>query len=204
MAFWPRRPRIDELVREHYRDLYRFAYRLTGRQADAEDLTQETFYRAQGALPRLRDPRKAKAWLFKILHNLHRQGRRQGASRTHLPWTEVEDEFPLPSEAVTRNLRDERLREAVLQVEELYRTPLILFYFGSFSYREIGDILEVPPGTVMSRLARGKSALRRLLAGQGLGSASDLMSSLGPDSSPHPPQRRPGHRRPEQHRKDES
>jgi len=172
MALWPRRPRIERLVDEHYQDLYRFAYRLTGRQADAEDLTQETFYRAQETLPSLRDPKRAKAWLHRILRNFYLQDRRRETGRTHLPWTAVEDEFPLPAEAVTRNLREERLEAAVRRIEEIYRTPLVLFYFGCFSYLEIAEILEIPPGTVMSRLARGKAALRRLLAGHGVESSS--------------------------------
>jgi RNA polymerase sigma-70 factor (ECF subfamily) len=197
MALWPRRPSIEVLVFEHYQDLYRFAYRLTGVAADAEDLTQETFYRAQEALSRLRHPRRAKAWLFRILRNLYLQDRRQESARSYLPWTAVEEEFSLPAEAVTRSLQEERLQAALLQIEEIYRTPVILFYFGSFSYQEIAELLDLPPGTVMSRLARGKTALRRLLSGQGMESSSDPLPSLEALDPPRPKSPKPPEDRPE-------
>src|ERR1700757_1783055 len=71
----PGSPRnVERLVAEHYASLYRYAYRLTGSEADAEDLTQETFCKAQMSLGQLRDPGRAKSWLFSILRNayLHR------------------------------------------------------------------------------------------------------------------------------------
>src|SRR5262245_8006033 len=68
------RRRVQQLVEAHYATLYRYAYRLTGSPADAEDLTQETFCQAQLKLHQVRDPTRIRAWLFRILRNayLHR------------------------------------------------------------------------------------------------------------------------------------
>src|SRR5215211_378961 len=62
---------IHQLIDAHYQALYRYAYRLSGSAADAEDLTQETFNKALTRLPQLREPDRAKAWLFRILRNLY-------------------------------------------------------------------------------------------------------------------------------------
>lgn len=154
-------PTLPELVEAYYERLYRFAYRLSGSAADAEDLTQQTFLTAQTSLHQLREPEHAKAWMFTIMRNTYLKGRRkkqtQIVSLENAPEpSEVEDE--------AAQLRMEELQAILDELPDEFREPLILFYFQEFSYKEIADVLEVPLGTVMSRLARGKKHLRSRLA----------------------------------------
>jgi len=154
---------VERLVEEHYVALYRYAYRLTGSEADAEDLAQETFCKAQMNLSQLRATDRAKNWLFTILRNayLHR--------------TRSEKQQPVPLDLVgdvpdnlPETLPDvdpDQLQQALGDLPEVYRTPILLYYFEEFSYRDIAEQMDLPIGTVMSRLARAKVWLRsRLLA----------------------------------------
>jgi len=156
------RRRIEELVAEQYVPLHRYAYRLSGCAAEAEDLTQEAFCQAQLKLNQLRDPGRAKAWLFSILRNtyLHRLRTARRQSTVSLEFVDdVVERLPEPLPEV----EPQRLQEALNELPEDFRTPLILYYFEDFSYREIAEQMEVPLGTVMSRLARAKTHLRNRL-----------------------------------------
>jgi RNA polymerase sigma-70 factor (ECF subfamily) len=153
---------VQQLVEEHYEPLYRYAYRLTGSPADAEDLTQEAFCQAQLKLGQLRDRGRAKAWLFSILRNayLHRVRARKQEHLVSLDWLgDLPDRLPDPLPPVD----PERLQRALNELPEVFRTPVILFYFEDFSYRDIAEQMELPIGTVMSRLARAKAHLRARL-----------------------------------------
>jgi RNA polymerase sigma-70 factor (ECF subfamily) len=153
---------VQALVEEHYAALYRYAFRLSGSAADAEDLTQDTFCQAQLKLSQLRDPARAKAWLFSILRNAYLH-RRRAARQEHvvsLDWVgDLPDRLPEPLPEVD----PQRLQEALNELPEGFRTPLILYYFEEFSYRDIAEQMELPMGTVMSRLARAKAHLRARL-----------------------------------------
>lgn len=151
--------RVQELVEAHYSALYRYAYRLSGSAADAEDLTQDAFCKAQMQLHQLRDPDRAKPWLFTILRNsfLHRT-RHENAKR-HCALDSVGDiagQKPEPAP----DIDSDDLQNALNELPETFRTPVILYYFEEFSYRDIADQLDVPIGTVMSRLSRAKAHLR--------------------------------------------
>jgi RNA polymerase sigma-70 factor (ECF subfamily) len=171
---WPGNTRkIEELVQTHYRSLFAFAYRLSGSVQEAEDLTQDTFCQAQAKLGQLRDWAKARSWLFTILRNgyLHRVRARKIENR--VPLEEV-GELPERLPAPLPEVDPEKLQLALNELAEEFRTPLILFYFEEFSYREIAEQMEVPLGTIMSRLARAKAYLRsRLLQPGDLALAQD-------------------------------
>ena len=154
---------VQRLVEDNYSALYRYAYRLSGSMADADDLTQESFCKAQLNLAQLRDPSRAKPWLFSILRNayLHRVRADRQARCVSL---DAVCDIAEPSPEPLPDVDSEQLQAALNELAEVYRTPLILFYFDDFSYREIAEQMELPIGTVMSRLARAKSWLRcRLL-----------------------------------------
>lgn len=163
MSWFARPPRIEDLVTDHYESVYRFAYRLSGTAAEAEDLTQETFCQAQVKISQLREPAAARGWLFSIVRNgyLHRIRSRKAAKTVSL------DEANEPIERYDESefvVDPAKLQEALSDLPEAFRTPLILYFFEDFSYRQIADQLSVPVGTVMSRLARAKGYLRdRLL-----------------------------------------
>jgi RNA polymerase sigma-70 factor (ECF subfamily) len=153
---------IQKLADDHYLALYRYAYRLTGAAAEAEDLTQEAFCLAQQKYHQLRDRAKAKSWLFSILRNayLHRVRAHKQEQAVPLDWVgDVAEALPDPLPEV----EPEQLQKALNELPEVYRTPIILFYFEEFSYRDIAEQMELPIGTVMSRLARAKAHLRARL-----------------------------------------
>jgi len=152
-------PDIGQLVEHYYSLLYRFAYRLSGTAADAEDLTQQTFLTAQRKLDQLREAASVRSWLCSILRNLFLKTRRRQtmASLEVLPEPEGERNSDPPE------FDSETLQQVLGELPEEFRTPLILFYFEEFSYREIAEQMQVPLGTIMSRLARGRSQLKSKL-----------------------------------------
>jgi RNA polymerase sigma-70 factor (ECF subfamily) len=156
------RRRIQELVQQHYEGLYRYAYRLSGSAADAEDLTQDAFCQAQLKLNQLRDPARVKAWLYSILRNNYLHRLRDARREPTLPLDSIGDVAQPPPEPLPA-VDGQRLQQALNELPEDFRTPVILYYFDDFSYRDIAEQMELPIGTVMSRLARAKAHLRARL-----------------------------------------
>jgi RNA polymerase sigma-70 factor (ECF subfamily) len=162
MLGFGRQRQIEELVATHYALLYRYAYRLSGSSQEAEDLTQEAFFLAQNKLGQLRDWQRAKAWLFSILRNAYLHKVRAGKKEKCVSLegiAEVPDRLPEPLLEVD----PAQLQQMLNELPETFRTPLILYYFEDFSYRDIAEQMNVPLGTVMSRLARAKAYLRQRL-----------------------------------------
>jgi RNA polymerase sigma-70 factor, ECF subfamily len=153
------------LVDRYYAALYRFALSLARNQADACDLTQQTFYVWATKGHMLRDATRAKTWLFTTLYREFLRGRRRDTRVTSL------EDLPTGENDVAdeeidrvRRLDGALVLEALGAVAENFRTPLTLFYLEDLSYQEIAETLGVPVGTVMSRLSRGKDFLRAALA----------------------------------------
>lgn len=167
--------RLRELVDAHYEALYRYAFRLTGSAADAEDLTQEAFGKALSRLAQLREPERAKAWLFRILRNLYLHKVRDDKRHRIVPLDAVGDVAGRETED-SPEIDVARLQQALLELDEGFRTPLILFYFEEFSYRDIAEQMDLPIGTVMSRLARAKGYLRSKLSPEGQSGADRVTS----------------------------
>ena len=153
---------VLRLVEDHYESLYRYAYRLSGCPTDAEDLTQETFCKAQAQLGQLRDPDRAKPWLFSILRNAYLHRARSERQRKVVSIDMIGD-VPEPAADSIPEIDPEQLQEALNELPEVFRTPIILYYFEDFSYRDIAEQMDLPIGTVMSRLARAKAHLREYL-----------------------------------------
>lgn len=152
---------VEELVRQFADRLYRIAYRMTNQADVAEDLVQEAFLDAHRNLGQLRSSESAFAWLVSILHR-RRVKWLKGTARQAtipLPATDVAAEVPEPPGAIDQ----EELALALERLPDEFREPLVLFYFDEMKYREIADVLETPIGTVMSRIARAKAALRSIL-----------------------------------------
>jgi RNA polymerase sigma-70 factor (ECF subfamily) len=153
---------LHSLIDAHYEALYRYAYRLSGTAADAEDLTQEAFGKALARLPQLREPDRARAWLFRILRNLYLHKVRDQKRHKVVPLDAV-GELPGRAEPDVPDIDPAKLQQALNELDEAFRTPIILFYFEEFSYRDIAEQMDLPIGTVMSRLARGKAYLKSRL-----------------------------------------
>jgi len=155
---------FESLVTAHYEPLYRFALTLARRGEEAADLTQETFYRYATKGGQLRDASKAKSWLFTTLYRQFLMRRRHEMRFPHSELTEAQADLPVVEPKAIHQLDAVTVMEALNNLDETYRAPLALFYLGDYSYREIAEVLDVPIGTVMSRLSRAKSMLRHQLA----------------------------------------
>ena len=159
MAEWTASADVARLVADHYQVLYRYAYRLSGSVPDAEDLTQQTFLVAQQKLDQVRVAESVRAWLFTVLRNCYSKNYRR---RPPLPMASTDlDINAVPDEVIEQNIDSEQLQNAINSLGAEFKIVVLLFYFEYRSYREIARLLEIPIGTVMSRLARAKSQLRR-------------------------------------------
>jgi len=154
---------FEKLVEDFYLPLYRFAFSLSRQESDAADLTQQTFLLWASKGHQLRDSSKVKTWLFTSLYREF-LGRKRDRDRF------VESEASLETIAqqsipasVVDELDGQIVQSALHELEEIYRAPLTLFYLQQHSYKEIAEILEIPIGTVMSRISRGKDQLRKAL-----------------------------------------
>lgn len=156
-------PDFEQAVNSYYEGLYRFGYSLTGNADDAFELTQETFARFLSKHGQIRDGGKIKAWLSTTLYRTFLGWKRREARHPHIELSLVQDELPVLRPEAMDKLEREEVCQALFQVEERYRTPLALYYFEQLSYVEISEVLEIPIGTVMSRLSRGKELLRKSL-----------------------------------------
>jgi RNA polymerase sigma-70 factor (ECF subfamily) len=155
---------FEKLVEDYYMPLYRFALSLSRKESDAADLTQQTFFLWASKGHQLRDPSKVKTWLFTSLYREF-LGRKRQQDR----FVEAESSAEaiaaqaIPA-SVVNQLDGDIVQRALFALEEIYRAPLTLFYLQQHSYKEIAETLEVPIGTVMSRISRGKEQLRKTLA----------------------------------------
>ncbi len=151
-----------ELVDRHYQALFRFGMSLTHNVDRASDLVQETFCIWAAKNDQLRDRSKAKTWLFTTLHREFLSQRRRAARFSDEPLDEAREEaVTAPEEDAERQIDGQKALTLLSTLEDAYRAPLALFYLQQHSYKEIAEILEIPIGTVMSRLSRGKEMLRR-------------------------------------------
>jgi RNA polymerase sigma-70 factor (ECF subfamily) len=158
---------------EHIDGLYSYALVLSRNRSEAEDLVQETYVRALGAMGRLRPESNVKSWLFTILRNIWLNQLRQRRTAPQIIEMDVEginagigtktaddDPYALYVSTVERN----QVREAIQQLPAEYREIILLREYEELSYQEIATILDCPAGTVMSRLARARAKLRALLS----------------------------------------
>lgn len=173
---------FEQLVDQYYVPLYRFAMSLTQSEATACDLTQQTFFLWAKKGHQLRDRSKAKSWLFTTLHREFLGSRRRETRFPHHEMEEVGHELPSVSPTVVNDLDGGTVMDALVQVDELYRAPLMLFYLEDFSYQEIAEYLGIPIGTVMSRLNRGKAQLRQLLQDRHPAQAAGNIISLNQET----------------------
>jgi RNA polymerase sigma factor (sigma-70 family) len=155
---------FEQIVAQYYGSLYQFAFSLTRAEADACDLTQQTFYVWAIKGHQLRDRSKVKTWLFTTLHRAFLESRRRQTRYPHHELSEVETELPVCSPKMVDQLDAAQVVQALSQVDEIYQAPVALFYLEDCSYKDIAEILQTPIGTVKSRMARGIAQLQKLVA----------------------------------------
>jgi RNA polymerase sigma-70 factor (ECF subfamily) len=154
-------PAIEDLP-QHVAGLRRYALALTGSRYEAEDLVQETLTRAIGAAAGFRKGGNLRGWLFSIMHNAFISSVRSRRAATQ----ELDDDLPElmqpPNQLDRLEVRD--VMAALSRLPEAQRAALVLIALEDFSYAEAARVLEIPIGTLMSRLARGREALRRAMS----------------------------------------
>jgi RNA polymerase sigma-70 factor (ECF subfamily) len=164
-------PDFEKLVSEYYAALYRFAFSLTHSESEACDLVQQTYYLWATKGHQLKDGSKAKSWLFTTLHREFLRRHRRETRFPHEELEESDDRLPLVVADRTASMDAAAVHGALGLVDEVFRAPVALFYLEDQSYQAIAEILEVPLGTVKSRISRGIAQLHRhLTRGEGAGS----------------------------------
>ncbi len=170
--------KFSELAMEYMPSLYTAALRMTRNPADAEDLVQETYLKAYRAFNGFTEGTNLKAWLYRILTNTYINAYRAKKRRPEESDIDDLENFylyrrlgGLEGAAAGRSAEDEVLdhftetevKEAIEALPEQFRMAVLLGDVEGFSYKEIAEILDVPIGTVMSRLHRGRRALQKRL-----------------------------------------
>lgn len=160
---------FDSIYEEQADYVYSLSRRVSKTRSDAEDLFQEAFLKAYRFLPRFRGG-SVKSWLRRIVINTNISNHRGLKNQPTLPldekpgWKEsVPDKSAGPEEMAEQADTTERLQDALAELTEDARTVLVLREIEGLNYQEIADLLEVPKGTVRSRLARAREALRQVL-----------------------------------------
>ena len=188
------RSQFAVLAMEHMPALYTAARRMTRNPADAEDLVQETFLKAYRSFDRFEEGTNLKAWLYRILTNTFINSYRAAKRRPEKADVEdVEDLYLYrrlgdlnsggfgrsAEEEVLQGITDDEVKQAIESLPETFRMAVLLADVEGFSYKEIAEITEVPIGTVMSRIHRGRRALQKALtdyaATRGLVGSSDTV-----------------------------
>src|SRR6266511_5573907 len=169
---------LDLLVQRYHKSVYNLAYRLSGNPDDASDIAQETFLRVYHALPNFRGDANFSTWLYRIVTNVFLDERKKQRVRAH---SSLEEFIELEDSTVTRQIQDptpgpevitlhmeraEIIQKAVLALPSNQRLMIGLYHFQNRSYEEIAEILQLPIGTVKSRLNRARLALKNKLMGE--------------------------------------
>jgi RNA polymerase sigma factor (sigma-70 family) len=157
---------FEDLVDQYYQALYRFGFSLAKNPDRAADLVQQTFVIWAQKGHQLKDRSKAKTWLFTTLYREHLSNARKSQRHPELEISEAEHELPSDEEETGRQLDARRAVSLLSQLDETFRAPLTLFYLQQHSYKEIAEVLDVPMGTVMSRISRGKEQLRKKMGSE--------------------------------------
>jgi RNA polymerase sigma-70 factor, ECF subfamily len=170
-----RREQFETLARKYHRDIFNAALRMTGNYVDAEDLTQETFLKAYVAFDQFTLGTNFRAWLLRILTNTHiNRYRRSRRTPDTVAWEDLAENGnrrvpeerspdPLPEEQVLANVPDDTIAPAIAALPDEFREAVILSDMHELSYKEIADALDIPLGTVRSRIFRGRRLLRSAL-----------------------------------------
>ena len=152
---------FQQCVDQHAESIYRVAFRLTGNRDTAGELVQETYLQAWKGLATLNDPKRMRSWLFGILRNQSTKMNR--AVRGERP---LLDEPLTQNQSSNRNDQQELVQDAIAQLEPMFQLPLLLVSMEGIPAEEAAEILEIPRGTVLSRLYRGRKKLKKILEPQ--------------------------------------
>lgn len=171
------REAFDQLVRKHEKRAYQYAFRLTKNPEEAADIVAEAFFRVYSSLRNFRQDSAFGTWLYRIVTNCYLDAQKRQRSRPAVSLSrasleddsevelQLQDSSPLPVEAALEGERHRALQRAIDALPEHQRTMIVLYHGEMLSYEEIAEILDLPIGTVKSRLNRARLSLKDLLAG---------------------------------------
>ncbi len=173
---------FEKEIMNNLDSMYRYALHLSRNPDDASDLVQETCARALKAADRFRSGTNARAWLFAIMKNIFlNQKRAKSSGEIPSDWTEDVETgdqrfsgsiWPQPFEIFLRDIMREDIERAMSELSEDFRSVFVLCDVEGFSYAETAELLDIPVGTVRSRLHRARTSLQSMLSqwyGKGLG-----------------------------------
>ncbi len=156
----------EQLVHSNAERLYRFAVRMCGQQETAEDLIQETYYEAWKSIHSLRDPSRGRAWLYQILKHCYARWLRKEKTTPQqgIPFSSLEQVLESPAvDPAEYFIQHQTMQKALDSLDEIYKEPFLLVYLAGFTCQETANLLELPLGTVLSRIHRARLFLRQFL-----------------------------------------
>lgn len=166
---------FDDLIRRYEKKVYNFAFRLSGNYDEANDVASETFVRVYNALQNFRGDSSFITWLFRITTNVYLDERKRKRARPYESLDEmieldettvvrqIEDPAPTPEETVEKQESVDLLQQAINSLPDYQRMMIVLYHTENRSYEEIAEALDLPIGTVKSRLNRARLSLREKL-----------------------------------------
>jgi RNA polymerase sigma-70 factor (ECF subfamily) len=169
------RAAYDDLIRRFEKKVYNFAYRLCGNYDEANDIASDTFVRVYNALQNFRGDSSFITWLFRITTNVYLDERKRQRARPHQSLEEmieleettvvrqIEDPSPTPEQRMEKRERGDLLQDAISSLPDYQRMMIVMYHTENRSYEEIAEILDLPIGTVKSRLNRARLQLREKL-----------------------------------------
>lgn len=169
------RSAFDMLVRKHEAKAYQYAFRLTHSQEQASDVVADAFLRVYNALPNFKGQSQFTTWLYRILTNCFLDFKKRDKSKYNTSLDamtqtsdgevsrQIEDPGRDPFEETERNERETRVERAVAQLPEYQRSMIVMYHAENMSYEDIAAAMDLPIGTVKSRLNRARLSLREIL-----------------------------------------
>ena len=170
------REALNELIRKHQDRAYQYAFRLTRNPDIAADVVADAFVRINNALKNFKGNAAFTTWLYRIITNSYLDQRKREKGKGNLSLDsgfqqddeditrEIEDPGRTPDELVERNQREALLQKALGQLPEFQKSMIVMYHAEQLSYEEIAESLDLPIGTVKSRLNRARISLREILA----------------------------------------
>lgn len=167
---------LNELIRKHQERAYQYAFRLTRNPEVAADVVADAFVRINNALKNFKGNAAFTTWLYRIITNCYLDQRKREKGRGNVSLDsgfqhededvtrEIEDPGRTPDELVERNQREELLQQALSQLPEFQKSMIVMYHAEQLSYEEIAEALDLPIGTVKSRLNRARISLREILS----------------------------------------
>jgi len=169
------RTAFDDLVYKYEQRAYQYAYRLTGSSDEASDIVANAFVRVYNALPNFKGQAAFTTWLYRIITNCYLDAKKKVKNKQTISLDsnvgadgseqemQIESGDDTPLEIAERNQRERIMQDALLKLPEYQRAMLIMYHVDGLAYEEISDSLDLPLGTVKSRLNRARMALRDIL-----------------------------------------